>query len=54
MANGIFKRLKIVRYLEATQQGGSRSQIMATEVGDRYIVKFKENNQGIRVLYIAH
>lgn len=50
MSESIFKREKMVRYLSATLRGSSRAQFMSSEDGTQYVVKFKENFQGIRVL----
>lgn len=50
MNQNFFKRIKIVRHLEPTERGGSRPQYMGSEDGTIYVVKFKENKQGIKVL----
>lgn len=50
MNNDIFKKVKITRFLGATGKGGSRSQIMASADSIQYVIKFKENPQGLKVL----
>jgi len=50
MAPFAFEQKKMVRYLGATGQGQSGAQFMASDDGIQYVVKFKENSQGIRIL----
>lgn len=45
-----FRRVEPVRHLGPAGGGGSQSQVLGTEDGVRYVVKFKENSQGKRVL----
>jgi hypothetical protein len=40
----------MTRYLEAGLPGGSRSRLFADEQGRQYVVKLKENPQGLRIL----
>jgi hypothetical protein len=50
MPQPVFEYVKMARPLSATGQGSSGAQYMASDDGTQYVVKFKENGQGLRVL----
>jgi len=45
-----FRRITVTRYLGPAGGGGSGAQAFADAEGNQYVVKFKENGQGLRVL----
>lgn len=47
----MYRTVRLTKYLRAPDQsGGSKPKIFEAEDGQEYLVKFKENEQGVRVL----